>query len=520
MVRFAHEPDPGSLESYLEIFRRHRVKALGCFLLISTFTFLLLLITPGTYESEGIFFLRLGRESVSLDPTATTGDTVNISNSREFEINTVKEVLQTSGVINSVVERLGTARILNDEKGLAKTYEQPGIQNWLKYRLAQLRQSVRRNGRGTEEELAAKVVTKGLDVRATPRTSVVSVSCSAETPELARDMADAVLAAYVDTHLDMHQTNGSEEFFAEQNRLAKTKLDYAQERIRQLKNDAGMLTVKGLQDQLQFQLNQIEQQQLSVSAKLAASSAEVEELKASIKSLPERVTTLETSGLPNQARDSMRNELYRLEILLQELTAKQTDQHPRVIATRKQIEEARKILENAPDQRTQEATDVNPTHQKLIYDLARQTALKKSYERESEELIAQRTNLVQRVAEANSIGMEVESWERMELLAEESFKSYAEKLEQARITAQLERDQISNVNILQAPTVSSRPSGPNKPLLLIAGLLLATLSSFLLVAGCELLNKRVMKPEDAEGLLEIPVFISLPRVSRKHASLN
>ena len=52
--------------------------------------FCALTFLPRKYESEAKLFLRLGRESVALDPTATTGATMQIQETRDDEIDSAR----------------------------------------------------------------------------------------------------------------------------------------------------------------------------------------------------------------------------------------------------------------------------------------------------------------------------------------------------------------------------------------------------------------------------------------------
>ena len=45
------------------------------------------LALPREYQSEALLFVKVGASSVTLDPTATTGQTISLYESRETEIN-------------------------------------------------------------------------------------------------------------------------------------------------------------------------------------------------------------------------------------------------------------------------------------------------------------------------------------------------------------------------------------------------------------------------------------------------
>ncbi|MDA7906102.1 hypothetical protein N9B43_04295, partial [Mariniblastus sp.] len=62
----------------LRVLARHAFKAIIVFALIVAATIAWIILTPKKYESVAKIYVRLGRESTTLDPSATTGQTVNI----------------------------------------------------------------------------------------------------------------------------------------------------------------------------------------------------------------------------------------------------------------------------------------------------------------------------------------------------------------------------------------------------------------------------------------------------------
>lgn len=479
-----------------------------------------LMVMPGSYESNAMLFVKLGRESVTLDAIATTGQTVNISEGREFEINTVAEVLANDGLASRVVEKMGTDRLLENADGLEKLYGNQGIQGFAKLQIAKLLGGMKRSGSGTDAERAAKIVISGRSVYPTPRSGLVHIGATANTPELARDILATMIDEYLGQHVSMHRSSGSEKFFAEQTEILKKRLAEAESDLAKLKNASGMLSVEGSRGQLQKQMDLIEQQRTTVMAQLAGSKSQADSLAKSVASIPERMTTSETKGLPNAARDSMRQQLYQQEIELKDMQSRLTESHPQVISAKKKIEEASRILETQQDDRSQTVSNVSTTHQSLSLEAMRQDAVKSGLESQLASLDNQRDETLARIEAMNATETRVLELERQVGLLAATYKTYSDKLEQTRITSELENERISNVHVVQAPSISTRPSSPNKPLLLAGALMLGLIGSYLIVALSEVLDRRVYRPEEVEEIADIPVLATLPRVARRQASLN
>ena len=94
------------------LFRHGRTMALffgGVMLL----TLLLIALYPRSYSSEAKLFLRIGRESVALDPTVTTGPINLLQKSQADEVNSALNILNSRAVLERVVECVGARRILD-----------------------------------------------------------------------------------------------------------------------------------------------------------------------------------------------------------------------------------------------------------------------------------------------------------------------------------------------------------------------------------------------------------------------
>src|SRR5437667_2351417 len=91
---------------------RHPRKVGGAFALVVAVALAIILLTPRRYSSEAKLFVHVGRESVSLDPTATTGQTITMNDSRESEMTSVVDLLASRSLREQVIDAVGVAAIL------------------------------------------------------------------------------------------------------------------------------------------------------------------------------------------------------------------------------------------------------------------------------------------------------------------------------------------------------------------------------------------------------------------------
>src|SRR5262249_26784419 len=120
-----------------------------------------------------------------------------------------------------------------------------------------------------------------------------------------------------------------------------------------------------------------------------ASEAKIDELKKMLEVVPEDVPFEEIVGYPNFAADTMRGDLYRLQIREKELAARFTDEHPSVKEVRRKVAETQKIFDNEEGPRTQSTHRLNSVHQSLQTELMSAQALAASQKAQGRSLTEQ-----------------------------------------------------------------------------------------------------------------------------------
>ena len=82
-----------SLSTFISAARNHWYPAALVFGGTALLAVLAMIFLPRTYHSGAMLFVKLGRETVSLDPTATTGSTISVLDTRDNEINSIRDML-------------------------------------------------------------------------------------------------------------------------------------------------------------------------------------------------------------------------------------------------------------------------------------------------------------------------------------------------------------------------------------------------------------------------------------------
>jgi uncharacterized protein involved in exopolysaccharide biosynthesis len=499
------------LHDALRILFRHRRKMAAFFLTTMTLVVLALIFYPRTYSSDARMFLRLGKESVGLDPTATLGHRVAAQTSRENEIETELEILRSRTLLEDVVARLGAEYVLVGNKG-----EKSG---WMSTVLAPLRSAKAwLIGETSPAEEAVAKLSKAIDIRSPRRSSIIHVTSKGGDSEYAQRTLQAFLDAYMIRHAKANRTAGSYEFLNDQSQRLAEELTKTNEELRDTKNQMKLVSLEGHRSNIQSQTTSIESAILENQRALAQSDAKIAALQQSLTQLPEEHTAEETAGLPNVAADMMRNELYRVQIQEKSASSRYTSIHPHVIALRRQVAETEKILDQQEGSRSQVTRRRSPVHQAVQTELLATQATAASERARADLLKQQHDTVLEKIESLNVNEFRVTQLTRKADLIEASYRGYVANREQARLDQELELGSISNVNVVQPASLVFKPVSPGVTIVLLAGFFLAILGSVLLAFICEQFDPSLKTWQQVENELGVPVLFSVPG-SRRHELL-
>jgi uncharacterized protein involved in exopolysaccharide biosynthesis len=272
-------------------------------------------------------------------------------------------------------------------------------------------------------------------------------------------------------HIKAYQSGGALDFFNDQFSEQERIVGEAEKRLREKKNLNGVVTMEGKQVSLQSEITEVKKMALQTRADLNAAEAKVNELRSEMLKLPREMMSQKTLGIARNDTDSMRDRLYQLEIEEKELASKYVSSHPELVKVREQLRSARQIVGTQPQDREQSIVAVNPVRldlEKEVYiaeaDVARLSA-------KVEALANLETELLDRLRKLNDLEVESFEMERTIEIARRNHDKYAQKLEESRINAALDREAVSNVSVVGEPTLRYKHASPKRSLLLVLNLL-------------------------------------------------
>lgn len=470
---------------------------------------LAILLWPRTYESHAKLLFQVGRESVSLDPTVTTGQTILLQKTQEEDVNSALQILQSRQLLEMVVDSLGEDAILAGR--LPGSGDGPAS---LMGKLKDAAKSVVDMAIGasglrddiSNRELAVLRLSGSVEFEAPKKSTVITVQAMSKTPQMAQAIAQEVVNGFLKLHSETMQTRGSRDFFVSQTELATKRLIEAQEKKRKFLDERKFVSIEAKRDILKEQMSAIEMDLLTTQRELEQALAKSKKLDLDIMKM-EDITIAAEQDSTGTTWGTLRQRVYELELQELKESAKYVDGNKVLEATRKELAGARKILVDFQKNELKDKNTVpNPLKQKLQEELklndSNIAGLRSAIEQRRLQLTALEKDVASLLHDANELSEIDRDIDQFTT----SLRLLREKEEETRVIDQLRTDGISSVSQFQPATLVERPIKPNKKLLMAAFVMLGLVSGFGLAYMREINSGAIRTAVQAAQRLEVPVI--------------
>jgi uncharacterized protein involved in exopolysaccharide biosynthesis len=200
-----------TIPQLLQALYRQRYKAIVVWSLVMVIAVAGFLIWPRKYGSEGKMYVRVGRVATAISPAGGSG-AVSVQDTRETEVRSVVEIINSRAVIESVVDELGADRILASPfdawvPNISLPLPDFGGSEGDDFAADEYKRLKKR-------EIAARALEDAIKIYAQKKTSVISVYARANSAELAREIVRSFFKHTRRIHLNIHAVDGSTQFLS------------------------------------------------------------------------------------------------------------------------------------------------------------------------------------------------------------------------------------------------------------------------------------------------------------------
>ncbi|MEM7455499.1 MAG: hypothetical protein AAF456_14195 [Planctomycetota bacterium] len=472
------ETTPFTIRDAFSGIQNRKVLVLLLFVSILSAVGIRTLLATKYYSSEAKIFVRLGRENVGLDPTATLGEGTIITTpmSREAEITSVVHMIRSRDLYEEAVDNFGPETIL---RGTLE--ENTTAASWISTITGNIKSMLTDAGVLNDisnRERAIIELTKNFKVEILDYSNVISVSYETESPDLAKEVVQWVVARYEERHARIHRPEGAMEFMQRQADEFLALLQQKEAELETFKIETGMVSSEMLKGEIVSRIAAIRSQLRDAEVEVNALDVEVERLRSGLETLPPTTIVQETRGAGNDGADGMRQLLYEQEMQLADLSAKHTQNHPSVIRARDAVETSRSILQRVEEGRTEFVRGSNPVHAEIQIELLKKEPLLQAAKGK---LLTLQQSLEDEMSSLETFSRNERKFKQLTRdleLEDLNYRQYMRNLAQVTVDQSLEQSRLSNISVSQAASYSEKPVRPNKLVNLIIGLTLATFGSF------------------------------------------
>jgi uncharacterized protein involved in exopolysaccharide biosynthesis len=475
---------PTLRELAMVIFRQRRIfLTVAGLVLVATLLYALL----GSQYQAHMKFL-VGRGRVDAPMTAEQNAPVDLARMvvTEEELNSEVELLKDEEVLRKVVEGTDLAR-----------------PDWLHFLRPwdtddkKLQRAVRR-------------LAKKIEVEPVKKTNLINVSYASSDPSRAANVLQMLANVYREKHVEVYRPTGGVRFFEQQSGESRLQLDEAQQKLRQFMLIRGVVAAAQQRDLALQRLSDVDASYRQTQIELAVTGRRVEELRAQLRTLPERTTTQMRSADNPELLRAFKASLLDLELKRTDLLTKFEPSHPLVQEVEQQIAQAKSAIagESLAPLRD-ETTDKDVNYEWARAELQRAEINLRGLE---EKAAATGTQVLAYRALSRQLADDAITQDDLlstEKVARESYLLYAQKREEARLNDALDERGIDNVTIAEHAVTPALPVW-SAWVILAMGFVAAGACGTAAAFAADYLDPAFRTPDEVLAYLQAPVLASLP----------
>lgn len=342
------------------------------------------------------------------------------------------------------------------------------------------------------------------------------VSVTFENPQLAQQICSEITSMFMEQNasLRIKQAADTTQFLSQQLDEAKTRLDEQDAKLAQFKREH----LGSLPEEEQTNLNLLTGMNTQLEAVTQALSRAHQDKAFNETLLNQQLANLSIGPNNTLNPDNQAQQLDVLEAQLNDILARYTPQHPDVIKLKAQIADLKKRMAESPPAKNEKGTEQTkyrePAAVQQLRAKVRQDELNIADLAKRQNQVQEQIRLLQgRVQASPMVEQQFKEMTRNYQTALEIYNDLLKKRDSSAMSTELEHKQESETfRVLDAPSLPSAPSSPNRLLLvgggLAGGLVLALVIMYLLA----MLDKSMYTERDIEKCLKLPVLTLVPTV--------
>lgn len=467
----------------LTILAKHKGKILTVFLGTIIVVMAASFAMAPTYEAQASLMVKMGREHVFRSEVGPTVPPISVDQERivESEI----QILSSRDLVRRVLDRIGIGEIYPD------LIENPphGI---------------------TPMEASIREMQENLSIWKAKESNVIKASFQHGQREIAEQVLTLLLTFFKEKHLEVFSPPKAS-FLEKQVETYRQKLNESKAALQAYKEKYGLSSLEQERHLLLEQRRDLDTALKEAQNKRQGLRSKLVSLREQISQVPERTSLESVSSSPRErAIDETKAKLLTLRLTEQDLLTKFQEGSRLVQNIRSEIAVVEQFIKEQEELLTDTVkTGKNPVYQELEIEILRTNA-------ELNSLWTQITNtaddvkgLDEKLAKLDKLEKELATLQLRVDSDQQNYTMYMAKVEEARVSEEMDQLKMANISIVQPPTVPEKPVKPRKALNLFLSILVGGISGLLVAFFSEYKQAGYSRPEYASHDLGLPILASI-----------
>jgi polysaccharide chain length determinant protein (PEP-CTERM system associated) len=478
--------EASGLRDFLTVLFKHKSTILLTFFAVVATVTVGSFVLPPTYEAQSRLLVKFGRENIYRPEVGGDRNPVFFFNQEEV-LNSEIKILTSRDLIERVITTLTVERMY------PKFVENPP-------------RSL------TPLDAAIERFDKDLSVEGVRKSNVIEISFQHKDPRMAAKALDLLMNFFKEKHLQAYSDPKSS-FLEQQLLVYEQQLKKSQNSLEAFKQKNRVFSLEEQRSLLLKQRTELDTTLKSTENQAREIRERLASFRRQMQSVPEDVP-LQIDTELYRGVDDAKTELLRLQLKEQELLQKYKETSPLIVNVRKEIQIVQgSIKEQEEGIKGRVRTGKNIVYQDLEREMIKVQAELPSQGAKAAALRGQVAQLDSEIQTLDLREKELENLKRDIAVNDKNYKTYLDKVEEARISEDLNRQKMSNISVIQEATVPAKPFKPKKLLNIVLGVILGAVSGLGFAFFKEYTGQGLSTPESAEQRLGLPV---LATVALKH----
>jgi uncharacterized protein involved in exopolysaccharide biosynthesis len=358
----------------------------------------------------------------------------------------------------------------------------------------------------SERDAAIQMLQDDIVVEPEKDSDVITVSLKFPDPQMCEQIINNLLQLYLDRHMNAWRSPAAKGFFGEQLVEYKQRLDELQNVRDRVKSKWNLSAINEQRSLLLKEVNDLNAQIESNNAEMAGFDSQQSMMANRMSALPEQVNAGQVQ-VQNPSIQSINERIIALQLERAKLNSRYLPDAEPVKKVEDEIRDLQAVLGGEkPTLVGSTTSEINPVRQNFTDGIEQNRVKIVGLEAKNRKLQADAARFNAELRALNSGEDELDSVDRDYKIAQENYTDYSKRVEEGRISDELDTARVSNISILSPASVSLEPVYPRKLLLLGVALGLGLVLGIAVALLLEYMDDSIRKPQDIAAIGNLRVL--------------